>query len=192
MPNSRLWSLYCTKLELYATLLLPDFQFYRRVEVDVHPADEKSSLKGAWTGSGDPFQNFTPHVISPQRLTLETSNFVHGSAMWSLLSLVLVLWWVSVSWVGVVRVTWAISTIVDLENFAAESRRYTGDIHVLKSISIVTYTSVPSGGLHPSARVTRIVSVTSRLRHARTLELLKCRTVKFRHSFIPYCLDLYV
>ena len=81
MPNSRLRSLYCTKLELCATLLLPDFQFYRRVEVDIHPADEKSSLKGAWTGSGDPFQNFTPHVISPQRLTLETSNFVHGSAM---------------------------------------------------------------------------------------------------------------
>ena len=27
------------------------------------------------------------------------------------------------------------------------------------------------------------VSVTSRLRHARTLEHLKCRTVKFRHSF---------
>ena len=24
------------------------------------------------------------------------------------------------------------------------------------------------------------------------LELLKCRTVKFRHSFIPYCLDHYV
>ena len=29
-------------------------------------------------------------------------------------------------------------------------------------------------------------------RHARTSELLKCRTVKFRHSFIPYCLDHYV
>ena len=31
-----------------------------------------------------PLYNFTPHVISPQRLTLETSNFVHGSDMWSL------------------------------------------------------------------------------------------------------------
>ena len=30
-----------------------------------HPADEKSSLKGAWSGSGDPILNFTPHVISP-------------------------------------------------------------------------------------------------------------------------------
>jgi len=49
-----------------------------------HPAEEKSSLKGAWSGLGEPFQNFTPHVISPQRLTLETSDFVHGSAMQSL------------------------------------------------------------------------------------------------------------
>ena len=38
----------------------------------------------------------------------------------------------------------------------------------------------------------RDASVTSRLRHARTLEHLKCRTVKFRHSFIPNCLDHYV
>ena len=30
------------------------------------------------------FWNFTPHVKSPQRLTLETSNFVHGSVMRSL------------------------------------------------------------------------------------------------------------
>jgi len=37
----------------------------------------------------------------------------------------------------------------------------------------------------------RDVSVTSRLRHARTLELLKCQTVKFRHSLIPYGLDHY-
>ena len=29
----------------------------------------------------------------------------------------------------------------------------------------------------------RDVSVTSRLRHARILELSKCRTVKFRHTF---------
>ena len=45
-----------------------------------HPADEKSSVKGAWSGSVDPFQNFTPHVKSPQQLMLETSNFVHGSS----------------------------------------------------------------------------------------------------------------
>jgi len=48
-----------------------------------HPADKKSSLKGAWSGSAE-FQNFTPHVKSLQRLTLETSNFVHMSAMRSL------------------------------------------------------------------------------------------------------------
>ena len=46
--------------------------------------------------------------------------------------------------------------------------------------------------MHYVLRSKRDVSVTSRLRHARTLELLKCRTVKFRHSFIPYCLDHYV
>ena len=34
---------------------------------------------------------FTPRVISPQRLTLATSNFVHGSAMRSL-SLVMSEW----------------------------------------------------------------------------------------------------
>ena len=32
----------------------------------------------------DPFYNFAPHVISPQWRTLETSDFVHGSAMQSL------------------------------------------------------------------------------------------------------------
>jgi len=41
-------------------------------------------LKRAWSGSGEPFKNFTPRVISLQRLKLETSNFVHGSAMRSL------------------------------------------------------------------------------------------------------------
>jgi len=38
----------------------------------------------------------------------------------------------------------------------------------------------------------RDVSITGRLRHARTLEPLKSRTVKFRHSFLPYCLDHYI
>ena len=49
-----------------------------------HPADKKSSSKGAWSGSADPFYNFTPYVKSLQRLKLETSNFVHRSAMRSL------------------------------------------------------------------------------------------------------------
>jgi len=34
------------------------------------PADEKSSLKGAWLRSGDPFYNFTPHVNAFSALTL--------------------------------------------------------------------------------------------------------------------------
>ena len=29
-----------------------------------HPAEKKSSLKGAWSWSNNPFQNFTPHAIS--------------------------------------------------------------------------------------------------------------------------------
>ena len=35
-------------------------------------------------------------------------------------------------------------------------------------------------------------SVTGRLRHARTFEPVKQRTVKFSNSFIPYCLNHYV
>ena len=38
----------------------------------------------------------------------------------------------------------------------------------------------------------RDVSVIGRLRHARTFQLLKSRTVKVLNSFIPYCLDHYV
>jgi len=35
-----------------------------------HPADEKSSLKGAWSGSGDPFLNFTLYVIYPHEIQI--------------------------------------------------------------------------------------------------------------------------
>ena len=38
----------------------------------------------------------------------------------------------------------------------------------------------------------RDVSITGRLRHATTLEPLKSCTIKFQHSFIPFCLDHYV
>jgi len=38
----------------------------------------------------------------------------------------------------------------------------------------------------------RDISITGRLRHARTFQPLKSRTVKFRNSFISYCLDHYV
>ena len=41
------------------------------------PADVKSSLNGAWSGSRDTFYNFTPFEISPEWLKLGTSNFVH-------------------------------------------------------------------------------------------------------------------
>ena len=89
-----------------------------------HPADEKYSPRGAWSGSDDPFYNFTPHVKSPQRLTLETSNFIHGSAMRSV-SLVMS----ECSLSGRNQGHASNFYIVDLENFATASRRYTGDIH---------------------------------------------------------------
>ena len=87
-----------------------------------HPADEKYCLKGAWSGSGKPFQNFTPRVISQQRPTLETSNFVHGSAIQSLVMSECFL-----SGHGQRHVS--NFYIVDLENFATASRRYACDIH---------------------------------------------------------------
>ena len=62
--------------------------------------------------------------MSPQRLMLETSNFVHGSAMWSL-SLVMS----ECSLSGHGQGHGSNFYIVDLENFATASRRYTGDIH---------------------------------------------------------------
>ena len=57
-------------------------------------------------------------IISPQRLTLETSDFVHGSAMWSLS---LVMSECSLSGHGQGHVS--NFYIVDLENFATASRR---------------------------------------------------------------------
>ena len=74
--------------------------------------------------SADPFYNFTPRIKSPQRLTLETSNFVHGSAMQSLS---LVMSECSLSGCGQGHVSNFYN--VDLENFATATRRYTGDIH---------------------------------------------------------------
>jgi len=55
---------------------------------------------------------------------LETSNFVHGSAVWSLS---LVMSECSPSGRGQGHVS--NFYIVDLENFATASRRYRGDIH---------------------------------------------------------------
>jgi len=71
-----------------------------------------------------PFQNFTLHVISPQRLTLYTSNFVCESVMRSL-SLVVSECSLSGRGQGHVRNF----CIVNLQIFATASRRYTCDIH---------------------------------------------------------------
>jgi len=61
---------------------------------------------------------------------LETSNFVHGSAMQSLI----LVSECSLSERGQGHVS--SFYIVDLENFAAASRRYTGDIHNSTVVSL--------------------------------------------------------
>ena len=77
-PLTTPFSAFRTAIHSFVTGEPRDFIFgtltYRSTS---HFDKEKSSLKGAWSGSN----NFTPHVISLQRLTLETSDFVHGSAM---------------------------------------------------------------------------------------------------------------
>jgi len=80
------FSAFCTAIHSFVTGEPRDFKFGTSTyHGKSHPADEKSSLKGALSGSAYPFLNFTPpHVKSPLRLMLETSNFVHGSAMRSL------------------------------------------------------------------------------------------------------------
>ena len=40
------------------------------------PADDKLSLKGAWSGSCDPFVNFRAPVLSLERMKLYMSNLV--------------------------------------------------------------------------------------------------------------------
>jgi len=51
-----------------------------------HAADDKSSMKGAWTGSCDTLSNFTLPEVSLYRLKLETSvatgRMDHDVAMW--------------------------------------------------------------------------------------------------------------
>ena len=79
--NHRIFA-FCTAIHSFVTAEPRDFKFGILIyHSKSHPADEKSSLKAAWSRSADPPLNFTPRVISPQRLKLETSNFVHGSAM---------------------------------------------------------------------------------------------------------------
>ena len=47
--------------------------------------DDKSSLKGTWSGSRDTFYSFTLHEISLERLKqkISVSNFIHEMATWS-------------------------------------------------------------------------------------------------------------
>jgi len=110
-PKLHPFSVFCTAIHSVVTCEPRDFKFgtltYHNKS---HPADEKYSLIGAWSGSGEPFWNFTDRVISSQRLMLEPSDFYTGRPCE-----VLVLWWVSAPYVGVVRVRWAISTLWTLK-----------------------------------------------------------------------------
>jgi len=81
-PLTTPFSAFCTAIHSFVTGEPRDFKFGTLIyHSKYHPADEKSSLKGAWSELANPFQNITPHVKYPQWLTLETSNFVHGSAI---------------------------------------------------------------------------------------------------------------
>ena len=40
-------------------------------------SNDKSSLKGAWSGSHDPFSILTSAIISPEQLKQETPNFLY-------------------------------------------------------------------------------------------------------------------
>jgi len=125
LPQTTPFSAFCTAIHSVVTDEPRDFKFSTLTyHSKSHPADEKYFLKGAWSGSGEPFWNFTSRVISPQRPKLETSNFVHWSAMQSL-SLVMSECFLSGRGQGHESNFY----IVDLENFATASRRYTGDIH---------------------------------------------------------------
>ena len=120
---------FCTPCNFSATANARDFKFGTLTyHSKSHPAEEKSSLKGAWSGLGEPFIH---RVISPPRLMLETSNFVHWSAMHSL-SLVMSECFVS----GRGQVCVSNFYIVDLENFATASRRYTGVISTTRPWSV--------------------------------------------------------
>ena len=79
--------------------------------------------KGGGQGQVTPVEFYTPCNISA---TANARDLKFCTRVGHVKS---VLWWVSVLYVGVVRVTRAIFYIVDLENFAIASRRYTGDIH---------------------------------------------------------------
>jgi len=112
VPQTTPFSAFCTAIHSVVTGEPRDFKFGTLAyHSKCHPAYEKYSLKAR-------------NVIYPHRLTLQTSDFVHGSAMRSL-SLVMSECFLSGRGQGHMSNFY----IVDLENFATASRRYTGDIH---------------------------------------------------------------
>jgi len=83
---------------------------------------DKSSLKGAWSGSRDPFSTLMPAIIFAERLKQKSPNFVRRSNISSA--------GIGMSdypWIGVVRVTWPVFL-----NFAPKHFFRIGEVKHLK------------------------------------------------------------
>jgi len=119
---------FCTAIHIFVTAACRYFKFgislHRFIIASaacrwkIFP--ERGEVRVRWRR----FKILHPCEISPQRLTLETSNLVHRSAIWSLS---LVMSECSLSGRGQGHVS--NFYIVDFENFATASRWYTNDIH---------------------------------------------------------------
>jgi len=78
------------------------FKFAKWVEYGrVHPSGEHFPLKGAWSGSRDPFNNFKPPSIFLEWVKLRSLNLASGLTMASPTPGIKIF-----SWKGVVWVTW--------------------------------------------------------------------------------------
>ena len=54
-PQTTPVSAFCTAIHSFVTGEPRDFKFALTYHSKSHPADKRSSLKGAWSGSADPF-----------------------------------------------------------------------------------------------------------------------------------------
>ena len=107
---------------------------------------------------------FSKCPMAPAPMTLETSDFVHGSAMWSFS---LVMSECSLSGRGQGRVSYF--SIVDLENFATASRRYTGDIHNSSVVGLFMTT------IGQWKRLDRVMIECTCLLHLSLIHIWRCR-----------------
>jgi len=78
-PQTIQFSAFCTATNSFVTVEPRDFKFGTLTyHFKSHPADEKSSLKGAWS-----VDFYTLCNISATANVIVTSSFVHESSMWS-------------------------------------------------------------------------------------------------------------